>query len=308
MVASEGIRAVCRVQCSRLRRSLERTLRAGGYDLDRAEIDSDIDVLFIDQDSRKKLGEEELATMMAPGGSVIILGESLEDDEIAKLLQRDGLNHLISEHQAPDEAELLVTTVKLASGDIFGVEKYLPWGAKVHEREITGYQDKSQTISEVVANAKKLGARMAVLARIEQVVDELLMNAMYDAPATRHGRTTAEQMQSVRDGKCDDVHLRYGCDGRYLVLSASDGFGELRKNDIFEHFERARRERTPRQEAGRGAGLGLHIVLSSVTRFIANIDPGVKTEVVCVFDLMQSGRTVESCAKSVHVFEGKRAA
>jgi hypothetical protein len=245
---------------------------------------------------------------MAPKGSVVILGESLEDEEVAQLLQRDGLNHLISEHQTPDEAELLVTTVKLASGDIFGVEKYLPWGAKVHERTIHSYADKSSTISEVVGHAKKLGARTAILTRIEQVVDELLMNAMYDAPASRRGTSTAQQMQSVRDGECDDVKLRFGCDGRYLVISASDGFGELKKNDIFEHFERARRERAPRNEAGRGAGLGLHIVLSSVNRFIANIDPGVQTEVVCVFDLMQSGRNMENCAKSVHVFDSGHAA
>lgn len=308
MAASENLRALCRVASARLRRSLERTLRAAGYDLLGEEEETELDLLFIDQETRRALGADQLAAMMAAGGSVVILGDSLEDEEVVRLLQRDGLNHLISEHEAPDEAELLVTTVKLASGDIFGVEKYLPWGAKVHHRQIDSYREKSATISEVVGHAKKLGARTAVLGRIEQVVDELLMNAMYDAPAARRGVPTSEQMASVQEAGCEGVELRFGCDGRYLVVSASDPFGELDKSDIFQHFERARRERAPRQEAGGGAGLGLHIVLSSVSRFIANVDPGVQTEVVCVFDLMQSGRNVQSCASSVHVFEGDPAA
>ena len=78
-MAAEGIRAVCRVQSAKLRRSLERTLRAGGYDLLKGDVDADVDLLFIDQESRQELGEDELSAMMAPGGSVVILGESLED-------------------------------------------------------------------------------------------------------------------------------------------------------------------------------------------------------------------------------------
>jgi len=299
----QGLRAVCMVSSIQLRRVLERALSSAGYDMTDNVPDGSVDLLFIDQDNRKNLGEEGLSKLMAKNGSVVILGDSLNDDEIVGLLQKDGLNHLISEHQAPDEAELLITTVKLASGDIFGVEKYLPWGAKVHERMVKDYGDKSSALNEISAHAKKMGARSAVLTRLEQVVDELLMNAMYDAPAARKGHTTSEQMDEVRDGRAEDVTLRFGCDGRYLVVSATDRYGELRKNDIFQHLARAREERAPKEDRRNGAGLGLYIVLSSVNRFIANIDPGRQTEVVCVFDLMQSGRDVENVAKSVHVFD-----
>jgi hypothetical protein len=39
-----------------------------------------------------------------------------------------------------------------------------------------------------------------------------------------------------------------------------------------------------------------------VTRFVANIEPGKRTEVVCLFDLKASGREAEPCARSLHVF------
>lgn len=301
----QGLHAVCLVSSIRLRKVLERALRAAGYELQPkgdGTPATEVDLLFIDQEHRQNIGNDAITKMMAPMGNVIILGDSLADDEIVELLQRDGLNHLISEHQSPDEAELLVTTVKLASGDIFGVEKYLPWGAKIHERNVSNYEDKSAAINEIVAHAKSMGARSAVMARLEQVVDELLMNAMYDAPAAREGHSTVDQMDAIKDGRQENVSLRYGCDGRYLVVSAADNYGELRKNDIFQHVARARSERAPKEDRRNGAGLGLFIVLSSVNRFIANIDKGNKTEVVCVFDLMQSGRNMENVAKSVHVF------
>ena len=39
-----------------------------------------------------------------------------------------------------------------------------------------------------------------------------------------------------------------------------------------------------------------------MTRFIANIEPGKRTEVVCLFDLKQSGRDADSCTRSLHIF------
>jgi hypothetical protein len=43
-------------------------------------------------------------------------------------------------------------------------------------------------------------------------------------------------------------------------------------------------------------------VLSAVTRFIVNVEPEVRTEVVCLFDLRERGRDVESWARSLHIF------
>ncbi len=154
----------------------------------------------------------------------------------------------------------------------------------------------------VTAHAREVGARRPLIARIESVVDELLMNALYDAPAARHG--VAADTRSGQPAADARAQLRWAGDGRYFAVSVQDDFGELHKESILDHLERARRERgKPRSsdEVG-GAGLGLYFILSSVTRFIANIEPGRRTEVVCLFDLKQSGRDAETCARSLHVF------
>jgi hypothetical protein len=215
------------------------------------------------------------------------------------------LDHLISEG-SPDEIELVVTSQKLISGDIFGLEKYLAWGALVHERWVASYDEKREALLEVAAYAAEVGARRQVVGRIESVADELLMNALYDAPAARLGVTPPSPVghdlrPSAGDG--EPALMRYACDGRYLALSVRDGYGELRKEAILDHIERARAMKgSPQLKPSGGAGLGLYFVITSVTRFVANIDPGRATEVIGLFDLKAAGRDQEGCARSLHIF------
>lgn len=314
--ANEPARALCVVKSPKLRRTLERALRAAGFELeshdDFAAVDRQAPIVFVDHETRANTDVAVLLGSVQPNGSVVILGDSLESNEVAALLREDHLDHLISDSQSPDEAELLVTTVKLVSGDIFGLEKYLPWGAKIHEMEIGNYEQKRAALNAITEHAKNVGARRALIARLEHVTDELLMNALYDAPAVRQGISTMSRINALTQKQSEDfggetATLRFGCDGRYFAVSASDVYGELRKEVIFDHLVRARRERgAPQREGGPGgAGLGLYFILSSVSRFIANIEPGERTEVVCLFDLRQSGREMDACAKSVHIFLGQ---
>ena len=158
---------------------------------------------------------------------MIILGDSLEDDQLVSLLRNQPLDHVISDTSTPDETELVVTSVKLLSGDIFGLEKYLAWGAKVHEVEVATYEEKRVSLLTVADHAKEVGARRPVIARIESVTDELLMNALYDAPAIRKGTSHEERIvtKTAPDARelCDDrALLRYACDGRYFADCKSE--------------------------------------------------------------------------------------
>lgn len=255
-------------------------------------------LVFIDQAIRRSLTSEGIDKL----GQIVVMGDSLEDADVVELMRRRGVSHIISDSEDPDDTELVVTSVKLLSGDLFGLEKYLSWGAKVVDRPIVTYEDKREALVAVTSQARDAGARRPLIARIESVVDELLMNAMYDAPAVRRGDPRADRLAPEGDAT---ALLRWASDGRYFAVSVQDDFGELHKEAILDHLVRARAERgRPRSsdEAVGGAGLGLYFIISSVTRFIANIEPGKRTEVVCLFDLKQSGRDADQCARSLHVF------
>ena len=76
---------------------------------------------------------------------------------------------------------------KFVTGDLFGIEKYLPKGTAVHLTRLREYKGRTAAIDEVLAYAEKVGVRRQVRSAIGQVCEELLMNALYDAPVDEHG-------------------------------------------------------------------------------------------------------------------------
>jgi hypothetical protein len=305
VAARAAPRAVCVTSSPALRRALRRTLGAAGsqvefHDTVESASTDDAALVVVDEKVRRTLDRAQIEAL-GRGAGLIVIGESLENDEVVAAAHARGMNHLIGDGEEPDDGELVVTSVKLLSGDIFGLEKYLAWGVKIGTRDVVGYEDKREAMGVVCAYAKEVGARRPVIAKIESVVDELLMNALYDAPV----------VGGPREGTKGRAVLRWACDGRYFAVSVEDEYGALEKESILEHLARARLERgkpKPREvrpgdeAATNGAGLGLYFILSSVTRFIANVEPGKRTEVICLFDLKVSGRDADACARSLHVF------
>lgn len=290
-----------------LRRTLRRAFHAAGTQVEFADAVGGTDpvdaVVVIDQPTYATLGDDEREAL-GKGRALIVMGASLEDELVVDAMRRDRWNHVIRDADDPDDTELVVTSVKLTSGDIFGLEKYLAWGVKVNGASVQSYEAKREALLSVTASARDAGARRPTIARIESVVDELLMNAMYDAPAVASG-TTPVTPHRISDQIGDsEARLRWASDGRYFAVSVEDRYGALAKDVILDHLQRARLERgRPRaSQSNGGAGLGLYFILSSVTRFIANVVPGERTEVVCLFDLKQGGREADTCARSLHVF------
>jgi hypothetical protein len=305
---SPTARAVCVTSSVTLRRTLRRAFHATGTlveFVDGAGGTDPVDaVVVIDQPTYAVLAEEDRASL-GRGRALIVMGASLEDELVVEAMRRDRWNHVIRDAEDPDDAELVVTSVKLSSGDIFGLEKYLAWGVRVNDANVQTYEAKREALISVTASARDAGARRPTIARIESVVDELLMNAMYDAPAVANG-TVPQTPSRISDQIGDsEARLRWASDGRYFAVSVEDRYGALAKDVILDHLQRARQERgRPRaSQTQGGAGLGLYFILSSVTRFIVNIDPGLRTEVVCLFDLKQGGRDADTCARSLHVFK-----
>jgi hypothetical protein len=307
-------RTLCVTRNPALRRTIRRALNAAGSEIEFCErLESPpagAAIVIVDRDSRQGC-DDLLVRAAGQDGKIIVVGDSLEDEEVLELLRLQPLDHVISDlgdRGDPDERELLITSAKLLSGDIFGLDKYLAWGITIHEHAIQTYDEKRAALAQVAGHAATAGARRQLVTKIESVTDELLMNALYDAPAihrgsSRHARVE-KRADTVRPAE-EAALLRYASDGRYFAVSVEDHYGELQKEAILEHLSRARAERgrplLSQSETG-GAGLGIYFILSAATQFIANIDRGTRTEVICLFDLRQDGRKAMNCARSLHIF------
>src|SRR5690606_28692670 len=74
------------------------------------------------------------------------------------------------------------TVTKLLYGDLFGLEKVMPWGVRVYSLLVGDYHEKSMAIATIGDFAAAMGVRRKYREQIDQCIDEMLMNALYDAP------------------------------------------------------------------------------------------------------------------------------
>ncbi len=230
-------------------------------------------LLVADRGARQAAGD----ALRAQPVPVIVVGDDLDDDGLITLMLDGPVRHLVED---PRDPLLGVTSAKLASGDVWGLEKYLAPGARVLERVVCSELDKRRAMDEVCAWAESVGARRAAVHRIASIADELLMNALLAAPAASR------------------AVLRWSSDHRTLALSVLDDRGTLCQRDLIDHVRRARRERGRPQPADEGgAGLGLYLVLANVAGLVVNLAPGRRTEMVCLLDRAKVSRT-----RSLHVF------
>lgn len=304
---SATARAVCVTTSVALRRTLRRTFHATGTAVeffDAAAGSDPVDaVVVIDQETHATLSDAD-RELLTRGRALIVMGGSLEEDQIVDALRRERWNHVIRDTDDPDDSELVVTSVKLASGDIFGLEKYLAWGVKVCDSRVQTYEGKREALIAVTASARDAGARRPTVARIESVVDELLMNAMYDAPVDAHGRPKYAIDRKAEITLAPDEHavLRLATDGTRVVLQVRDRYGGLLRRHVVDGLARGLAGGEMDQSHG-GAGLGMAVCHHNALAMFFDVSRGRHTEVTAMIELDLNLREVRTLARSLHLFD-----
>jgi hypothetical protein len=222
------------------------------------------------------------------------------DARVIAILPRANLGAVVDTMQASerlaammvaetfDSRELAALATRALAGDIFGLEKMTHWGTLVHSQLVGDYQEKSVAISQISEFAELMGVRRKYRESIEQCVDEMLMNALYDAPVDDQGQPIFSEIPtktriSLRVEQ--KVVVQYACDGKQFVVSVRDAFGTLERATVLRYLHKCLHAAEQIDRKVGGAGLGLYLMVNSSTSVLFNVLSGVATEVVCVFDL-----------------------
>jgi hypothetical protein len=169
----------------------------------------------------------------------------------------------------------------------FGLEKLLKPGSKIQTIKFNSSAQKQAAVEAVknYAIAAKFQNRMAAL--IANAVDEILMNAMFDAPVDQLGQqilgSTSRTTVIPLTGKAA-VEMQVGFDGHHVAVSAIDLYGSLDKNKLLAHISKIyRNEEYKLRNTVAGAGLGLATVFQTGGSFFFVSEAGVRTEVTVFF-------------------------
>ena len=219
------------------------------------------------------------------------------------LFKDDRVVSLFSYDAQFDDDEFVATATKALRGEIFGVQKYFPWGVTSFSMVVKNHEEKHKAIEILMQYANLAGVRGGVRDRIQLVCDELMMNALYHAPTDKDGKELYAGKSLKELAQLDMVNpieVRYACSGRYFGVSVRDGGGSLSRDRALEYMRKAQASAAIETKTS-GAGLGLVSVLKSVSKLVFNLEPGTSTEVVALFDmeLFAKGKVG---ARSLHLF------
>jgi CheY-like chemotaxis protein len=249
-------------------------------------------LLVLDYQLMSATSAQALIQQAAEAGTLasLVLMNGQNPGALPGLLGLGSVTNLLANPMPLMAEELTVTALKLLRGDIFGLEKYMSWGVEARTYELDHTDQRTEVVDDLARAIRELGLgpRVASMARL--TADELLSNAIYNAPVDSNGvhYRAGEQRDASRLIELRErPRLRYSCDARYLAVEVSDNFGSLRSSTILQHLVKA----TNRSGIDRidfdapGAGMGIALAYSCSTHLIFNLEPSERTEVIGLFDV-----------------------
>jgi CheY-like chemotaxis protein len=202
---------------------------------------------------------------------------------IPRIIGTGAITNLLAHPMPVLAEELTITAQKLVRDDLFGAEKYMLWGTQLQTHVVARASQRSHLIDQLAQAVRSRGqsARVASIAML--VADELVSNAVHNAPvdaAGNHYRRDLPRDVELELDERQQVRLRWGCDARYLAIEVNDRFGSLDRDTILRSLSEHEL-----RETGAGAGMGMTLSYRSCDHLVFNLSPGKRTEIIALIDV-----------------------
>lgn len=241
--------------------------------------------------------------------SVLMSSEDVSS-YIGKLREHPFITNIISrkvDDKSSTLKSILTTVSKTLSNDVFGIEKYLNWGVDVRKLPIISSDSRKDLIVEMENSLKKLGIKPTTIAKCSLISEELLMNAIYDAPVDEDGVPKYNHLsrtQSVNLAPKEQGFFKFGFDGMIIAISTEDPHGAFHRDTVLDYLEShlsAKPNRFQQKKSKGGAGLGLYQILSTADLVVLNVKKKVRTEVIALINVNPDRRQRKKMS-SFHYF------
>ena len=207
----------------------------------------------------------------------------------------------------------MVTVNNILNKDIFGVQKYMNWGATNKVFYVRYSKERKEYIDAVLDYCRGINVRNIFIQSVQRFCEELLMNAIYDAPRDQDGNEIYAKLprtQQVLLRPEESARLEVACDGERIGISVTDSFGAISNETIVKYLLKGfdKTSYADRMPTSGGAGLGLYICYNSVSHFAVNVSPNRRTEFIGIFDLSKSVKEYKNNHASFNFFTSDRVA
>jgi hypothetical protein len=214
--------------------------------------------------------------------------------EAPYLIQSDVCGHFIERSFTEESKAIMGRLFSQALAErAFGLEKYFGPVAKTQILTVTKSSQKKAIVESLRDHLLKIGFKSRMAAVIATATDELIMNAIFDAPVDEMGKhiyaQTPRSTELALAGK-NIVEVKIGFDGKVFGLSVSDQHGSLNKKKLLaQHLGKSYMvNEYETRTTTVGAGLGLATVYRNCGGMIFSCESGGRTEVTLFFNKTDS--------------------
>ncbi|MGQ0505101.1 MAG: hypothetical protein ACT4TC_07240 [Myxococcaceae bacterium] len=255
------------------------------------DVHRDVDLLIVSYDELS-LVERSLLTVYVrreKRGQLVIRSNGACRMDFPLLLEQHVLTNYVTEVSQRRVHEFGVTIQKLLGSEQSGVEPYFPVVRDRLSRQVASSVEIQAVLEEARAFVESKEVREWLAPRFVDVVDELLTNALYNAPVDPAGKplwSTRARNVPITLPEQARVDVQLVSDGRRLGVSVTDPYGSLTREALLGHLAKRFRQggNTLAARTEDGRGLGLITCLRSLTHLIVNLDRGRRTEMIGIVD------------------------
>lgn len=214
-------------------------------------------------------------------GSELLLVSSCEDPSPPFLpLFADNLRHLAinpPESGRPDPEYLSGAVEMLVDRRPWEIGSCLKEGTAIHSFQLDSTADKELLIGKLEAVLSGEGEEYQLLRQKGALLaDELLENALYDAPRGALGDKLFKKGEQRAMLPEERIVFSFGFDGATLALKLTDNWGSLEPDLVMKFLARNQEDGSSLDDTG---GRGLFIIWRFLDQFHVDVHPGQETTV-----------------------------
>lgn len=165
---------------------------------------------------------------------------------------------------------------------------------------------KSEILRGFDYTLRKLKVSNSVLTDAIIIADELVTNAVFNAPFVDASNSRSGLSRDMREAKMHvgkSARIFLGSDESRIVIGCKDPYGSLNVNKFFERIKRCYDTgvaRNMNMTGGAGAGIGSFMIFNACDSFYVFVEQGKSTMVCCTLPLKMSSRKRDVLPKNLH--------
>lgn len=246
------------------------------------------------------------------------VGDGIEPRTVVDFAKSFNLRQIVQTSAHDHELELKTSELMLKKPDLFlnfpvssildpeSVGTARENEVRSYSRQFLNANEKSQILEEIRVHCLDISKSESLVADICLAADELITNAIYNAPHVLYAQPGPGAPRTAEHGQSPDLRpgeIFIGASGTRLILGCADAYGSLNPNHLINRLKSCYDNGVAESVnfGTGGAGIGTFIIFQSASSLYIGVAQSQRTVICCAFSLERRPKVRAAVPKNLHI-------